>query len=159
MIKENSLKTKQMKKLLYLFLAITVACSSGDDTQNTSDSLSIVGEWKPVRYVYDCTNAEDIIYNFSSCEQQGGFVFNPDGTLFIQRYAFDADGNCYQEEEELWLYEYDADTITFYDSDNNPSQWEYFSLTQSTLKFGSLCTDCGCGEGNDALVYTEMSRQ
>lgn len=147
-----------MKKLLYLLLAISVACSSGDDAQNTNDSPSIIGEWKPIRYVYDCANTEDIIYNFSSCEQQGRFVFNYDGTLLVQRYTFDSEGNCYLE-EELLLYEYEADAITFYDSENNSTQWEYFDLTESTLKFGNLCIDCGCGEGNDALVYTEMSRQ
>lgn len=34
-----------MKKLLYLFLAITVACSSGDDD---GDKYSIIGEWQLV---------------------------------------------------------------------------------------------------------------
>lgn len=83
-----------MKKLLYLFLAITVACSSGDDNEQLN--LSIVGEWDLESVTGDSVD---------DCYLQTEAEFFDDLAGPLQEGWFyvayeDSDGNCVVSNED-----------------------------------------------------------
>ena len=76
-----------MKKLLYLFLAITVACGGDDDNDNSNVS-SLDGRWNLTSYEENGINID-----LNSCDLESFMLFNETGTGTAYVYYTDYPDN------------------------------------------------------------------
>jgi hypothetical protein len=78
-----------MKKLLLLFMSLSVltACSSDDDTSEEEEP--IVGSW----FIVEVNNVPGSDFTLSDCNKNSTMTFNADGTATSVFHA-EVEGNC-----------------------------------------------------------------
>lgn len=134
-------------------MALT-ACSSDDDNSNP-DSPSLVGTWKQVNEIDYCSTGGQETISLDSCEQNGRFKFNSNGTYSITSYEFDG-GSCQLDSTENGNWEISNGSLLI---NHQEGSWTFttFVLTDNTLKIGSEMIIPGepCNDGH--LVSYELN--
>ena len=135
---------KKLMTILVVTLFIAVSCNSKDDNPKT-DKDKLVGKWRPVKYVDECTGEGINTYFPDNCEANNRITFNADGTgSATDFYLNDAD-ECVNDTMSLnWNFTNNKLVITL-DGDVTESTYE---ITETTLKATETEVD-----GNTTCTY------
>lgn len=149
------MKKTQLILLIFISTLILSSCSSDDD----SNSISIVGIWKPIAEVDVCSTGSEETYNYSTCEQLSRTTFSSNGTLNISEFD-DNTGDCIEDYNVngTWVLNGGNLSATLEGETINPT---FFELTDNTLRIGYYDNDANdpCDGGNlPSHYYTEFTR-
>lgn len=152
-----------MKKIklfcgILIGLMIFSSCSSDDD--NSTNSTSIVGIWKPIKEVDVCSTGNEDIYTYDSCEQTDRVTFESNGNVNETSYYLNGNSDCVLDYTENGTWEINNGNLTI-TQQGQTIQITFFELTGNTLKLGQYDNDSNdlCDGGNlPSLYYTEFVR-
>ncbi len=133
-----------MKKVLIFLLAILiVSCSesSESDENSLNNTTSIIGIWKPIKFIDVCSTGSEEVYVFTICEQQSRIEFTEYDTVNSTWYGNDS--NCESDGPSNGVGSYtiigNVLSITWQGEfdpieDNNSEIWTIFELSSNKLK-------------------------
>ncbi len=148
-----------MKKIklfcgILIGLMIFSSCSSDDDNSNP-EPPSLIGIWKQVNEIDYCSTGSQETINSSTCEQNGRFNFNSNGTYNVTSYELEGnDCNLVSEENGTWEINNGSLIIT---NQDGSIEFTTFELTENTFKTGIEQIDQGepCNDGH--LIGYELN--
>ena len=101
-----------MKKLLYLFLAITVACSSGDDSNDDNNQNSIIGNWQLTCICEDGLPVDGVPMSY--CDLQSNITFLESNTGDYKYYDEEYSGSEEDCIEEVRYFTWSQESSSSY---------------------------------------------
>ncbi|MBB6682411.1 lipocalin family protein [Aequorivita sp. 609] len=150
-----------MKLLCGILIGLIIFSSCSSDDNSNPDSVSIVGIWKPIKDVSNCSSGNQNVLNFTTCQQTSRLIFNENGTFSETAYIEDGT-NCIINFEgngdwEINDGEFSMDILVL----GTFQQMTFFELTNNTLKLGQNNTDPSftCNDGSMlSNFYVEYSK-
>ena len=155
-----------MKKMKLFYgvligLMILSSCSNNDSNSETdADSISIVGNWKPIKRVTICSTGSQESENFDSCVQNGKLTYEANGNFNEDTYSLNNSSNCNLviQENGTWKIENDKLNIEYSD-DNAFGEVPFFELSENILRIGEYTNSGSCDGGNlESHYYFEYER-
>lgn len=149
----------QMKKMklfsgILIGLLIITSCSSDDDNSNP-EPPSLVGVWKQINEVEYCSTGSQQTINSSTCEQNGRFQFNSNGTYQATYFELNS-SDCNMSDTENGNWEISNGSFTINNSDGS-IEFTTILLTETTFSVGKEYIDLGnpCNDGH--LISYEIN--
>ena len=126
---------KKMKLFCGILIGFMILSSCSSDADSNSDSISIVGIWKPVKNVDVCSTGYEEVYVHSSCIQMSRITYYSDGTINWTENSYNNAGECSESfnENGTWTLNGDNLSITL-EGETNTST--FFEITNDTLQIG-----------------------
>ena len=146
-------KMKLFYGILIGFLLLS-ACSSDDDSSNP-ESPTLAGAWKQINEIDYCSTGTQEIINSSTCEQNGKFNFNSNGTYNITYYEL-VGNDCNLDYTENGNWETNNGSLIITNQDGS-FEFTTFELTENTLKLGREEIDQGEPCNNGHLISYELN--
>ncbi|MCR8668313.1 lipocalin family protein [Aestuariibaculum sp. M13] len=140
-----------------LIFLVAAGCSSSDDNDDVkANSSLLVGEWKPLKFVYVCSELEEV-ENSTACEQTGRLTMRTNGT-WTETYYYEYDDVCEYDGESSGTWKIVNDKLIITESGFGEIEISLFEVTESTLKVGQYDSElCDVADDN-AHYYGEYIR-
>ena len=80
---------KKLNLVIGILIGIMILSSCSSDDDSNSNSVSIVGIWKPIKEVFVCSTGNEETSDFSTCLLMTRLTFNSNNTFNNQEYSED----------------------------------------------------------------------
>ena len=149
---------KKVKLFLGIIIGLMIFSSCSSDDDSNSNSVSIVGIWKPIKEVFVCSTGNEQTSNFSTCLLMTRLTFNSDNTFNNQEYSEDT-GDCLENfSNGTWTLINNNLTFNLSEVSVNPT---FFDSTDNIIKIGYYNNDnlLTCDNGSElSHSYVEYIR-
>ena len=117
---------KKMKLFCGILIGLMIFSSCSSDDDSNSDSISIIGIWKPIKEVGVCQDGSEQIDEYSISEQESEkLTFNSNGTF--SGFSGFYNGTWDITDNKLYLTENGTRNVA-----------TFFELTNNRLRIGSI---------------------
>ncbi|WP_027137150.1 lipocalin-like domain-containing protein [Gaetbulibacter saemankumensis] len=137
-----------IKIVLVLILVIIAGCSSNDDEPKPESNL-LIGVWKPIKFVYVCTDLNDEEFS-TACEQTGRLTMRSNGT-WTETYFYEYNNVCEDDGESSGTWKIVNGKLIVSENGSDDIEITLFEISETTLKIGQY--DEEFCEGNDAGAH------
>ena len=149
---------KKLNLVIGILIGIMILSSCSSDDDSNSNSVSIVGIWKPIKEVFVCSTGNEETSDFSTCLLMTRLTFNSNNTFNNQEYSEDTVDCLENFSNGTWTLITNNLTFNLSEVTVIPT---FFELTDNIIKIGyynnvNLLT---CDNGSElSYSYVEYVR-
>ncbi|MDA9125987.1 lipocalin family protein [Flavobacteriaceae bacterium] len=149
---------KKLNLLIGILIGIMILSSCSSDDDSNSNSVSIVGIWKPIKEVFVCSTGNEETSDFSTCLLMTRLTFNSNNTFNNQEYSEDTVDCLENFSNGTWTLITNNLTFNLSEVTVIPT---FFELTDNIIKIGYYNNDnlLTCDNGSElSYSYVEYVR-
>ena len=92
---------KKLNLLLGILIGLSILSCSSDDDENSQDTL--IGIWKPIKFVELYQNAGEVTYEDLGCYEQSRFTFSSNSSFNQQLFEENNNGDCIEDNSDNFI--------------------------------------------------------